>query len=503
MNFENAVRTLRPLKALALVPALPVAAALPAFAAQAAESAGPESGNVVAFYAAAATLVGVFVLLNAALKNRIGLYYAALFAIMLAIVWVIDRGAGAVPLGLVDSLERTAAMALALIGCALGFFTAERAIAPARSMKALRAALNALTVLSLGLAIAVWFLPATLAVPVVNGLLAAMLLSHIVPTVTWRNFAGAPFRLPALTAGIVFVVIAVLFPVYGLSPAGGAAFDPAWLRWLFALVAVPAMAAIALSVLDLGRAREAALEDAVTAARKQADTAESLVEMERNYARARDIAARQTRRVSTVAHDIRQPIAALRAELDALKTDIDDVHADRFGRILDHFDALTGDLSTDRDLETGASGETPAEDVPAALLFSMLARLFTADAAAKKIDLRFVPSMAVFHAPPVVLTRIASNLIANAIAHSGAMRILVGVRPHGDRLRLVILDNGKGFSGIDPDTARRAGVKGPDSGGSGLGLSIVDELAGAHGLTIDARTVAGQGTSFGVTVPRG
>lgn len=500
MNFENAARTPRPLKALALVPAIPLAAALPAFAAQAGAGAGPESGNAVAFYAAAATAVGVFVLLNAALKNRIGLYYAALFAIMLAIVWVIDRGTGAVPLGLVDSLERMAALALASVGCALGFFTAERAIAPAHSMKALRAALNVLTVLSLGLAIAVWFLPATLAVPVVNGLLAAMLLSHIVPTVTWRNLSDQPFRLPAVTAGVLFVTVAALFPVYGVSQTGAAAFDPAWLRWLFALVAVPAMAAIALAVLDVGRSREAALEDAVSASRKQVDTAEALLDMEKNYARARDIAARQTRRVSTVAHDIRQPIAALRAELDALKTDIDDVHADRFGRILDHFDVLTGDLATDS--QTDAPGETLAEDVPAALLFSMLARLFAADAAAKKINLRFVPNTAVFHAPPVVLTRIASNLIANAIAHSDAARILVGVRPQGDKLRLVVLDNGNGFSGVNPTEARRAGVKGPESGGSGLGLSIVDELAGAHGLSVDVQTVAGQGTTFGITAPR-
>ena len=41
------------------------------------------------------------------------------------------------------------------------------------------------------------------------------------------------------------------------------------------------------------------------------------------------------------------PIAALRAELDALRADIDDVHADRLARILDHFDTLTGELTTE------------------------------------------------------------------------------------------------------------------------------------------------------------
>lgn len=511
MTVEDDTQRFRPLKALALVPAIPVAAAMPTAAVHAA-SAGPVPGaaGALAFYAAAATLVGVFVLLNAALKNRIGLYYAALFAIMLAVVWVLDRAGGALPLGLIDSHERLAALTLALMGCALGFCTAGRAIAPDHRRSVLRRAFHALTAVSLGAALAVWFVPAALAVPAVNALLAVMLLGHVVPAVTWRSMAGRPFRLPALTAGSLFLIVAILFPVYGLSQPGGAAFDPAWLRWLFALVALPAMAAIALAVLDLGRAREAALEDAVAAARKEAKTASALLTMERNYAQARDIAARQTRRVSTVAHDIRQPIAALRAELDALRTDIDDIHTDRFTRILDHFDSLTGDLSGDLPgnpipesdgVEAATSGQADAEDVPAALLFSMLHRLFDAEATASGMTLRFVPSSAIFHAPPVAITRIASNLIANAIAHSGATGILVGVRRDGDRWRLMVLDNGRGFDGIGLDAARAAGAKGADSGGSGLGLSIVDELAATGGLGVDARAAAGRGAAFSISVP--
>lgn len=509
MKFDTTARSPRslsaPLTALALVPVIPVAAALPTVAAQAASgSAVAASTGAAAFYAAAATAVGVFILLNAALRNRVGLYYAALFAIMLAIVWVLDQEGGAVPLGMVDHLERSAAMALAMTCCALGFFAAERAIAPERPMVGPRRMFRVLTGISLLLAIAVWFLPAALAVPVVNGLLAAMLLGHIVPAMTWRTLADRPFRLPVVTAAMLFVAVAVLFPIYGLStaggPAGGSAFDPAWLRWLFALVAAPAMAAIALAVLDLGRAREAALQQAVAAAREKADTAAALLEMEKNYAMARDVAARQTRRVSTVAHDIRQPIAALRAELDALQSDLDDVHADRFARILDHFDNLTSDLAGAGGADAAEQGS--AEDIPAALLFSMLERLFATDAAAKGMELRFVPSTALFHAPPVVLTRIASNLIANAIAHSGATRILVGVRPHDERLRLVIFDNGNGFEGVDFEAARRSGVKGADSGGSGLGLSIVDELAETNGLTVAGQSVAGRGSAFSVSVAR-
>ena len=50
---------------------------------------GKAKDRMTEFYAAAATLVGVFVCLNAALGNRVGLYYALLFAVMLALVWVL------------------------------------------------------------------------------------------------------------------------------------------------------------------------------------------------------------------------------------------------------------------------------------------------------------------------------------------------------------------------------------------------------------------------------
>lgn len=453
------------------------------------------------FYAAAATLVAVFVLLNAALKNRTGLFYAALFAAMLALVWVLDRGAGAVPIGLSDRDDRTAALSLAALCCALGFLAARSGLQERAPVSRIGRAFGVLVGVSLLLAVAVWVVPENVAVPAVNSSLGVMLIGHVIPVMRWRGPAGGRFQLPLFVAFALVVAVGILFLIYGVSPSG-ALPDGALYRWLYAGVALPAMVALALAVLDLRRAREAELEAAVTIAEREARTAAALLEMEKEYARARAVAARQSRQISTVQHDIRQPIAALRAEIDSFAAGAEGEAVDRLARIVSHFDALIGDLAA-----PGSDTDTPVgemEDVPVTLLFSMLDRLYGADAAAKDIDLRFVASRAVFHVRAVALMRIASNLISNAISHSGGSRILVGVRRRGGGLALEVHDNGRGFAAdgsVSLEEARKAGVKGEASAGTGLGLAIVDDLAAAEGYTVSVRTAPGKGTSFAVAVP--
>ena len=128
--------------------------------------------------------------------------------------------------------------------------------------------------------------------------------------------------------------------------------------------------------------------------------------------------------------------------------------------------------------------------------------MFGAEARERGIDLRFVASTARFHVPAMVLMRIGANLVSNAVAHSGATRILVGVRSHGEKLWLVIADDGAGFPKGDVESAMQSGVKGEASGGEGLGLSIVAELAQENDLELDARSVEGQGAALSVLIPR-
>lgn len=470
--------------------------------APAAAAGAPVTAGGAAFYAAAGTIVAAFFLLNAALRNVIGLWYAALFAAMLALIWVLEGGLAVWTPEIGAAREWKVALTTAFAGTALGFVTAERAVAPDHPMRWFRRGARILALLSLLFAAVAWLAPPEWLAPAATILLLAMFAGHPVAMRTWRTLDGRPQRATMLFAGaFVLAVVGML----ALSTLGGALADIVVLyRSLFSLAALSTMGAISLGLADMRRSREAALHAALDAARKDAEISASLLEMERNYTQARQVAVRRAREIATASHDMRQPVAALRAELDGLRDLIGVSDTARLDRILDHFNALTEDLSrAGQDGEAEPPAETGGEPeiVPAVLLFAMLGRMFAAEARANGMDLRFVASARRFHAPAMALMRIASNLIANAIAHSGANRILVGVRPFGDELRLMVADNGNGFPDGDVDSALRSGVKGEESQGAGLGLSIVRELTAASGFTLDYRTGRNRGTVFAVSVP--
>jgi signal transduction histidine kinase len=77
----------------------------------------------------------------------------------------------------------------------------------------------------------------------------------------------------------------------------------------------------------------------------------------------------------------------------------------------------------------------------------------------------------------------------------------MGVRRNRGDWRLEILDDGVGFPSSDVGSAMVAGVKGDDSDGSGLGLSIVRDLSKAHDLDLRYQSDEGRGASFSIAIP--
>jgi signal transduction histidine kinase len=117
-----------------------------------------------------------------------------------------------------------------------------------------------------------------------------------------------------------------------------------------------------------------------------------------------------------------------------------------------------------------------------------------------------------FCSDAVRLGRLLANILSNAVRYTSAGRIQFSAawRSPSDSLPpalvLRVIDTGVGISVEDqesiflPFERGRAG-KESDSGGSGVGLSVVDRLVEELGLTLDVFSEYGHGSSFEVILP--
>ncbi len=107
-------------------------------------------------------------------------------------------------------------------------------------------------------------------------------------------------------------------------------------------------------------------------------------------------------------------------------------------------------------------------------------------------------------ADPTAIGLMLDNLLDNAIRYStGARRIKIGARHEGRTLTLEITDKGIGIPSNEVGRVTRKGFRGRGSelGGSGLGLAIVQRIVDDHGGRLAITSATGKGTSIFVTLP--
>jgi signal transduction histidine kinase len=137
-----------------------------------------------------------------------------------------------------------------------------------------------------------------------------------------------------------------------------------------------------------------------------------------------------------------------------------------------------------------------------------LRHIHAEDAAGKGLELRIAPTSAVVETDPVLLYRILSNLVSNAVRYTERGGVLVGCRPRGERVAIEVWDTGPGI----PEAQRReifrefvqlGNPQRDREQGLGLGLAIVDRTARLLGHELALRSRPGRGSVFAITVGRG
>ena len=128
-------------------------------------------------------------------------------------------------------------------------------------------------------------------------------------------------------------------------------------------------------------------------------------------------------------------------------------------------------------------------------------------AMAKEIDLGFELSDARLLGDAVLLREALGNLIHNALEYSppgGRVTVRTGAR--NERPYLEVEDDGPGIPPAERERVleRFYRINGTAGTGSGLGLSIVREIAAAHGAQLEIGSgEQGRGCKVGLTFPHG
>ena len=227
-------------------------------------------------------------------------------------------------------------------------------------------------------------------------------------------------------------------------------------------------------------------------------------------ARERALEASRRELVASVSHDLRTPLAGLRALVEALEDGLSEDPTPYLKSIRVEVDWLTrmvADLFELSRLQAGRSARR--ED-------ALLVRDLVSDTLASAIPLARALDIELDGSAPAGLTvsgdaaalmRALANLVANAVRYTPAGgAVSVTAEPAGDGAAIAVADSCGGIPGDHLARVFDVGFRGDPArtpgadAGSGLGLAIVKGIAEAHGgqVTVENR---GPGCRFTILLP--
>jgi two-component system phosphate regulon sensor histidine kinase PhoR len=215
--------------------------------------------------------------------------------------------------------------------------------------------------------------------------------------------------------------------------------------------------------------------------------------------------------VANASHELKTPVAAVRALAETLLTALPDDpeagrrFAERIAREAERLDALARDLL---DLSRVERGTLDVEPVDLVGLVKEVVGGYADRAEERRIrlDTELQPGVAM-RGDRAQLGLLLSNLVDNALRYTAANgAVCVRLEAAEGRATMQIIDNGQGipaselpriferFYRVDKARTRQ-------TGGTGLGLAIVRHVAEAHGGAVRVDSELARGSTFTVTLP--
>lgn len=203
----------------------------------------------------------------------------------------------------------------------------------------------------------------------------------------------------------------------------------------------------------------------------------------------RDLLTARTTLLAGVSHDLRTPLARMRLALEMLKSDLSPT---LIARLECDIEEMNGLIATLLDLARGLERE-PLEETDLAELLNGLVENTASDRA---ITVRC--NSCRLEVAPRALRRALGNLLQNALRYAPDGPIDLVCETREASCRIGVLDRGPGIppkriAAMFEPFQRLDDSRSPQTGGAGLGLAIVRELAKANGWQVRLEARAGGG----------
>lgn len=214
-----------------------------------------------------------------------------------------------------------------------------------------------------------------------------------------------------------------------------------------------------------------------------------------------------------ISHDLKTPLATIKVLAESLEGEEDiEIYQEFFGDIVSEVDRMTLMVNNILELNKITNANIPLKksDFTYADIVNQCIYSVTTLANNKDIRIDFVDKShgELFYADKEKIKAMALNLVENAVKYTErGGRVEVCLKKEESFFNLMVKDNGKGIPEEDLpfifDRFYRVDkTRHRDTGGSGIGLSIVKTVVDLHRGRVVVKSELGEGTEFIVSLPK-
>lgn len=211
-----------------------------------------------------------------------------------------------------------------------------------------------------------------------------------------------------------------------------------------------------------------------------------------------------------VAHELRTPLTILKANLEGIADGVITPDQEQIHSLTEEVDRLTklvGELRELSFLEAGQSSPEYAQvDIVTTLRQVIQKSKLVAAEKNLLLTLEIAEPISPIWADLAMLQQMVYNLIMNGIRYTTEGGIKVKIVQVTDAIEIAVMDTGIGIAAEDMEHIfdhfyRVDKARTKKSGGTGLGLALVKQMALAHGGQVYVKSSLGQGSTFTLRLP--